>query len=125
MKQRFESSLACMRHRDHRTYAEVLSQKGGTGHKVAFTNAGHNSTPVINLTAPRQVVNTVFSTSMNNSIDSKHRPFHTKSRHINSRNMDVSVRNPLLSDPIDNGPEVNKFQVSGSYNIPVKISSSG
>ena len=28
-----------MRHRDHRTYAEVLSNKGDMGHKVAFTNA--------------------------------------------------------------------------------------
>ena len=64
IKQRFESSLACMRHGDYRTYAEVLSYKGDMGHKVAFTNAAHSNTPVTDLIAPKQVVNTVVSTSI-------------------------------------------------------------
>ena len=75
-----------MSHRDHRTYVKVLSNEGDMGYKGAFTNAEHMNTPVTDLTAPKQVVNTVSSTSMDNSIDGKCREVHAKGSHINSQN---------------------------------------
>ena len=117
IEQRFESSIACMSHRDHRTYAEVPSNKGDMGYKGAFCNAGHMNTPVTDLAAPKQVVNNVSSTSMNNSIDSKYREVHAKGSLINSQNTGIFDANEL--NPIDSDLGVHNFQVSNLYNIPV------
>ena len=92
IKQRFESSIACMSHRHHRTYDEVLSNKGDMG----YTGAEHINTPVTDFTAPKQVVNT-------NSIDGKHRYFHAKGRHINRQDTGILHAKMLLSDLIDSG----------------------
>ena len=104
---RFESSLAGTRHRDHRTYAEVLLKNCHSGRKKVCTNYGQNNTPVSDLTAPGQVlVDTVFNTSMvKNSIDSKHKASQSQGRHTKNHKTGVSVGNALNSDPINNCSE--------------------
>ena len=62
------------------------------------------NTPVTDLTAPKQVVNTVSSNSMNNSING--REVHAKGSRINSQNTAIFDANELLSDPIASGSSV-------------------
>ena len=54
LKQRFESALACLRHRDDRTYAQVLSTKIDNAHKRVVNSVhGHYKSPVFASSAPK------------------------------------------------------------------------
>ena len=115
-KQRFKSAMACTKYRDHRTYAQVLFSNGDRGHKVAFNNTEHEDNLVTDLSAPKQVVSTVSSIGVDNSIETNTRKWHAKGRHVTGQKTNT-LKN-LRSDPtVDD--QVHNCRVSNAYNIPV------
>ena len=111
--------MACTKYRHHRTYAQVLFSNGDRGHQVAFNNTEHEDNLVTDLSAAKQVVSTVSSIGVNNSIETKNREWHTKGRHVTGQRTNALSRK-LKSDPtVDN--QVRNCRVSNAYNIPDKF----
>ena len=60
---------------------------------MASNNTDQNNNIVTDLSAPKQVVSTVSSTGVNNSIETKNRKWHSKGRCINGQKINALFSN--------------------------------
>ena len=108
IKHRFVSSIAFTKHRDARTYAQVVADKSDSGHKVVHNNAGvQYRKPVVGFCAlTHKVVHTNLSTSKakENTVG-KQKVFEFQIGLVKTQKAEVSDSKDLHSDPIDRYPD--------------------
>ena len=112
IKQKFESAMAYTKHRDYRSYAQVLCSTHSKGHKRVCKHTPHTNTDT-ELFAPKQLISTVSSRGINNSENI------TKG-HVSGRNCQKTDILSVYSCPdpiVDN--HTDSKEVSQVYNIPV------
>ena len=80
-------------------------------------NTEHEDNLVTDLFAPKQVVSTVSSIGVNNSIETKTRKWHAKGRHVTGQRTNTLSRK--LKSDLTVDYQVHNWRVSNAYNIPV------
>ena len=108
--------MTCIKHKDRRTHAQALCSNNVKAHKRACQNSQHINTHT-ELHAPKQLVSTVSSSEVSDSIvNNNNKNQVTSGKH--GQKMDTLSVHSYPDLMVDN--QIHNSEVSQGYNIPIK-----